>query len=69
MGSMQRNAPNPICVSDAEKTAAGEPALQSCSIVFYPGHYVHEVTPVVSGPGDFAAARLSVVVTFWPEAA
>ena len=44
-----------------------EPAAGS--IVFYPGHYVHEVTPVVSGPGDFAAARLSVVVTFVPEAA
>ena len=44
-----------------------EPAAGS--IVFYPGHYVHEVTPVVSGPGGFAAARLSVVVAFWPEAA
>ena len=44
-----------------------EPAAGS--IVFYPGHYVHEVTPVVGGPGDFAAARLSVVVTFVPEAA
>ena len=44
-----------------------EPAAGS--IVFYPGHYVHEVTPVVSRPSDFAAARLSVVVTFVPEAA
>ena len=44
-----------------------EPAAGS--IVFYPGHYVHEVTPVVSGPSGFAAARLSVVVTFVPEAA
>ena len=44
-----------------------EPAAGS--IVFYPGHYVHEVTPVACGPGDFAAARLSVVATFVPEAA
>ena len=44
-----------------------EPAAGS--IVFYPGHYVHEVTPVACGPGGFAAARLSVVVTFVPEAA
>ena len=44
-----------------------EPAAGS--IVFYPGHYVHEVTPVVSGSSGFAAARLSVVVTFVPEAA
>ena len=44
-----------------------EPAADS--IVFYPGHYVHEVTPVACGPGDFAAARLSVVVTFGLEAA
>ena len=44
-----------------------EPAAGS--IVFYLGHYVHEVTPVVSGTNDFAAARLSVVVTFGSEAA
>ena len=41
------------------------------SIVFYPGYYAHEVVPVScgQGEGDFAAARLSVVVTFVPEAA
>ena len=41
------------------------------SIVFYPGKYVHEVVPVGSGPGEgaFAAARLSVVVSFVPQAA
>ena len=44
-----------------------EPAAGS--IVFYPGHYVHEVTPVACEPGDFAAARLSVVVTLEPETA
>ena len=44
-----------------------EPAAGS--IVFYPGHYVHEVTPVACGPGGFAAARLSVTVAFGPEAA
>ena len=44
-----------------------EPA--SRSIVFYPGHYVHEVTPVACEMDDFAAARLSVVVTFVPQAA
>ena len=44
-----------------------EPAAGS--IVFYPGHYVHEVTPVGCGPGGFAAARLSVVVAFGSEAA
>ena len=44
-----------------------EPAAGS--IVFFPGHYVHEVTPVAGVPGDFAAARLSVGVTFVPEAA
>ena len=42
-----------------------EPA--GLSIVFYPGHYVHEVTPVACKSGDFAAARLSVVVTFEPK--
>ena len=47
------------------------------SIVFYPGYYAHEVVPVGCGPGeggeggegDFASARLSVVVTFVPEVA
>ena len=59
--------PQPIHVSDVQKLLRVEPAAGS--IVFYPGHYVHEVTPVACGPGDFAAARLSVVVTFVPEAA
>ena len=39
------------------------------SVVFYPGNYMHEVTPVACATGDLAAARLSVVVTFVPEAA
>ena len=39
------------------------------SIVFYPGRYMHEVTPVACASGDFADARLSVSVTFAPEAA
>ena len=44
-----------------------EPAAGS--IVFYPGTYMHEVTPVACEPNDFAAARFSVVVAFWPRAA
>ena len=38
------------------------------SIVFYPGNYTHEVTPVACTPGDLVAARLSVCATFVPEA-
>ena len=44
-----------------------------CSVVFYPGRYAHEVAAVGCAPGgsgevDFAAARLSVIVAFGPEA-
>ena len=44
-----------------------EPAAGS--IVFYPGTYMHEVIPVACEPDDFMAARFSVTVGFWPEAA
>ena len=44
-----------------------EPAAGS--IVFYPGAYMHEVIPVACEPDDFTAARFSVTVGFWPEAA
>ena len=44
-----------------------EPAAGS--IGFYPGAYVHEVIPVACEPDDFTAARFSVNVGFWPEAA
>ena len=38
------------------------------SIVFHPGAYMHEVTPVVCGP-DFLDARLSVTCGIWPNEA
>ena len=39
------------------------------SIVFYPGPYWHEITPVACAASDIAAARLSVCATLVPEAA
>ena len=44
-----------------------EPAADS--IVFYPGAYMHEVTPVACEPNDFTTARFSVTVGFWPRIA
>ena len=39
------------------------------SIVFHPGAYMHEVTPVVCGTDRFLDARLSVICGIWPNEA
>ena len=72
MEPMQRNAPNSICVAGAQKLPGtgrlhiqAEAALRR-RLAEAPRH---EVTPVARGPGGFAAARLSVGVTFRPRAA
>ena len=39
------------------------------SIVFHPGAYMHEVTPVVCATDRFVDARFSVTCTIWPNEA
>ena len=51
----------------ASECSRVEPANNS--IVFFPGDYVHEVTPVACEPTDFTAMRFSMLATFEPKAA